>query len=139
MPNRNLALALALLTAISAIALGCGSGSNPSRLLQSIAVTPATADAKDFPSGQVQFTATGTFSMPPTPEQLTFQTPYTGAFNTDASMVTVVSTSTGTVTVKCLSGVSGSTKINATACVHAGGGGTGTCVPVQGNAQLTCP
>jgi hypothetical protein len=30
--------------------------------LQSIAISPGTADAKSYPNGQVQFTATGTYS-----------------------------------------------------------------------------
>lgn len=47
--------------------LGCGS----SRQLQSITVSPATADAKDFPNGQVPFAATGLFSKPPSPSPLT--------------------------------------------------------------------
>ena len=38
--------------------LACGS----SRQLTSITVSPASADAQTFPNGQVQFTATGTFS-----------------------------------------------------------------------------
>ena len=40
------------------IALSCGS----SRQLQSVTLDPPAADAKDFPNGQVQFTATGVFS-----------------------------------------------------------------------------
>ncbi|HEV2468446.1 MAG TPA: hypothetical protein VGS78_04580 [Candidatus Sulfotelmatobacter sp.] len=47
--------------------LGCGS----SRQLKSITVSPATADAKSFPNGQVPFTATGTYSKPPSPSPLT--------------------------------------------------------------------
>jgi hypothetical protein len=41
----------------SILALGCGG----SRLI-SVTVNPAAADARDFPNGQVQFTATGTYS-----------------------------------------------------------------------------
>jgi hypothetical protein len=36
--------------------LACGSSSQ----LQSVSISPATADAKDYANGQVQFTATGT-------------------------------------------------------------------------------
>jgi len=35
---------------------------DPPRQLLSISITPATADAQTFTNGQVQFTATGTFS-----------------------------------------------------------------------------
>ena len=38
--------------------LSCGTN----RRLQSVAIQPATADAKNFPNGQVHFTATGVFS-----------------------------------------------------------------------------
>ena len=54
-----------LLTA--AMMSACGSG----RHLQSVSLSPASADAQNFPNGQVQFTATGTFSQPPSPAQLT--------------------------------------------------------------------
>jgi hypothetical protein len=47
--------------------LGCGS----SRQLQSVTLSPASADAHNFPNGQVLFTATGSFNKPPSPVQLT--------------------------------------------------------------------
>ena len=56
---------LAILAAL--MASGCGS----SRQLESVTIHPAAADAKNFPNGQVQFTATGTFSQPPSPAPLT--------------------------------------------------------------------
>ena len=43
---------------------GCGGSS--SRQLQSLTITPASADAQAFPGGKVQFTAAGTFNMAPT-------------------------------------------------------------------------
>jgi len=46
---------------------GCGSN----RELQSVSLNPASADARNFPNGQVSFIATGTFSMPPSPVNLT--------------------------------------------------------------------
>ena len=46
---------------------GCGS----SRQLQSVTLTPASADAQSFPGGQVPFAASGTFSKSPSPVQLT--------------------------------------------------------------------
>jgi hypothetical protein len=52
-----------LLMAITA----CGNG----RQLRSVSVSPATADAKNFAGGQVQFTATGTFSKAPSPAPVT--------------------------------------------------------------------
>ena len=50
------------------IASGCGGGS---RQLQSVSLSPASADAESFPNGKVPFVATGTFSKPPSPVQLT--------------------------------------------------------------------
>jgi len=46
---------------------GCGS----SRQLQSVTLTPASAEAQSFPGGQVPFAASGTFSKSPSPVQLT--------------------------------------------------------------------
>ncbi len=45
----------------------CGSG----RQLQSVSVSPASADAKNFSGGHVQFTATGTFNRSPSPSPVT--------------------------------------------------------------------
>jgi len=51
----------------AAIVAGCGGSTmNNGRMLQSLTVTPASADAQNFPGGKVQFTATGTFNMAPT-------------------------------------------------------------------------
>jgi hypothetical protein len=48
---------------------GCGGSAtttgNKTRQLQSLTVTPASADARNFPNGQVQFTAMGMFNMAP--------------------------------------------------------------------------
>jgi hypothetical protein len=49
------------------MAVGCGTG----RRLQSVSLSPASADAQDFPNGQVPFAATGTFSKAPSPQLLT--------------------------------------------------------------------
>lgn len=53
---------------VVAAAVSCGGGN---RQLQTVSLQPAQADAKNFPRGQVQFTATGTFSHPPSPVPLT--------------------------------------------------------------------
>lgn len=45
-------------TCVALALISCGS----SKKLQSIAITPATADAKDYPNGQVQYTAAGTYT-----------------------------------------------------------------------------
>ena len=57
-----------VIAAIATLLLaGCGS----SRQLQSVNLSPATADARSFPGGQVQFSATGSFNKPPSPTPLT--------------------------------------------------------------------
>jgi hypothetical protein len=47
------------------------SGCSSSRQLQSVSLTPASADAQNFPNGQVPFVANGTFNNPPSPVTLT--------------------------------------------------------------------
>src|SRR5215469_4503500 len=74
MARFNVVLHTTVLLVIELVAGGCGSGSVPGRsprLLQSISVTPASADAQGFPNGQVQFTAVGTYSQPPSPSPIT--------------------------------------------------------------------
>jgi hypothetical protein len=54
-----------LLMLLAVATAGCGAGTP--RTLQSITATPMVADAKNFPNGQVQFTATAIYNKPPTP------------------------------------------------------------------------
>jgi len=56
-----------LATSLALFASSCSGG----RQLKSVTLSPASADAKDFPNGQVPFTATGNYSKPPSPVQLT--------------------------------------------------------------------
>jgi len=67
MINLSLRPLFPVVLSLSLIALGCGS----SRDLQAVTVSPATADAHNFPNGQVSFAATGTFTKPPSPQPLT--------------------------------------------------------------------
>jgi hypothetical protein len=60
-------IALGPLSLLLLATLSCGSN----RQLQSITLRPPTADAKNFPNGQVQFTATGIFSGSSAPVALT--------------------------------------------------------------------
>jgi hypothetical protein len=135
MPGRKYIAALFFVSALALQGINCGSSTNPNRLLKSIAIAPATADAH---GGQVQFTATGTFSMPPSPAVLSFFAPHTGSFTVDPSMAAIVSSSGGSVTVQCVAGASGTTEVTATACAYAPGPDA-TCVPVRGSATLACP
>jgi hypothetical protein len=68
---RSATLLLAALNFLLLVAIGgCGSSSmmnsSNARQLQSLTVTPASADAQNFANGQVQFSAMGMFNMAPT-------------------------------------------------------------------------
>jgi hypothetical protein len=141
MPSRRWLLAIFVVILLASALISCGS-SNPNigRVLTSIAVTPQTADARNFSHGQVVFTATGTFSLPPFTSPLTFTAPYSGQFIVDnpsnTTIATVVSTGTptGTVTVQCAAATSGSVSVSATASAN-----NGSTLVVSGSGQLTCP
>jgi hypothetical protein len=111
---------------------------NSGRVLTAINVTPTTADASQFPNGEVTFTATGQFSLPPLSGPVTFTAPYTGQFivanPNNQTIANIVSTGNGTVTVRCAAGVSATVDVVATAAAN---NGTQTTVTAQG--QLTCP
>jgi len=120
---------------------GCGTSSS-NRVLQSMAVTPPTADGLSSPIGQVQFTATGTFSKAPSPSPVTFVAPYSGGWqSSDPSIATLVptGTGTGTATFQCAAGASGVVTITATASTNAATGTGATSTAVSGTASLTCP
>ena len=134
--SRPLFLALPLVTLGIA---GCGSG----RQLQSVALTPASADARNFPNGQVSFAANGAFSKPPSPVQLT-SNDVTWCVGSNSGMC--VGNINPGVTVdqnglaQCVPGFTG------TATVLAGTGSSsnmnpdgGSQLKIFGAAQLTCP
>lgn len=103
-----------LLAGIELVASGCGTRSP--RLLQSISVTPASADAHSFPNGQVQFTAMGAYSQPPSPSPIT----QSGWSLSDPTIATISPSGLA----QCNPGASG------TGC---------TAVLFSGTAQLSCP
>jgi hypothetical protein len=139
MKNSLHTIALFAAALIAACATSCAtSNPNTDRVLTSISVTPATADAQQFPNGQVTFTATGAFSLPPLSGPVSFAAPYTGYFVVDPpnnqTIANVVSTGNGTITVQCVSGASGTVEVVAAASAN-----NGTSTTVSANAQLTCP
>ena len=129
-------IALAALTLLSC----SDSDPNAGRVLLSIAVTPSTADAALFPNGLVTFTATGTFSVAPSPAPIPSTAPYSGEIfvanptNPPATIATVVSTGNSTATVECQQGGSGTVQIVASANAN-----NGTAIVITGSATLTCP
>jgi hypothetical protein len=117
-----------LLTATLLSGGGCGSASP--RLLQSISVTPATADALSFPDGQVQFTAMGTYSKPPSPSPITASQWLLSEPNiatiSQSGVAQCTPGASGVVTVKAVT----SAPCSGTAC---------TAVMLSGSAELSCP
>ena len=74
---------LCMLAFVATATVGCGSMNSASnRVLQSMTLNPAIADAQNFPQGQVQFTPTGTFSRAPSPAAVPvpFASPYSGSW-----------------------------------------------------------
>jgi len=134
-----------LLLGILAIAITLACGSSP-RMLQSVSLSPPTADAQGSP---VQFTATGYFNQQPSPEKLT--APAWGVCNPNQPHppTTAVSVSADGL-AQCATGAVGTYTVWAVAerggdsCGPAGSlpanpcGGAGEC-QVTGTAQLTCP
>lgn len=133
-----------LLVAAAAITLACGSSSH---IPQSVTVSPATADAQNYPSGQVQFTATALYNTMPSP--VTSATASWGACNQSGSTSLVSVSNTGVA--QCTSGASGTFTIYAfvvnpsiKSCIQpsepAGAFSCGfSCYGVVGHAQISCP
>ncbi len=138
MPKFGFLLLSVLLFLGSLGALSCGSSNSP-RLLQSMTLAPAAADAQNFPNGQVQFTATGSFTAPPTPAQVTVATWCVHDSNGCTAGVGASVDADGVA--QCDAGFTGTVTIAALASNGAGApvvmGGTGALV--TGTAQLTCP
>ena len=119
---------LVVLAGIELVASGCGN--NSPRLLQSISVTPATADARTFPKGQVQFTAAGIYSAPPSPSPIT----QPGWSLSDPSIATINENGLA----QCNPGASGAVTVKASTPGPCTGTGC-TAVLLLGTAQLSCP
>jgi hypothetical protein len=103
------------------LTLGCGNGTP--RALQSVTANPASADAKNFPNGRVQFIPTGTFNKPPTTVTPLPVTAWLAQGNT-------IATIDQNGTAECLPLQVGTVKIQ----VAVAGDG-----PLMDVAQLTCP
>jgi len=120
------------------VATSCGTSQSQ---LQSISLTPPVANADDFPSGQVPFTATGVYVHPSrtvTPFSANWVACQNNRPTNDVSI-------TDTGTAQCHAGATGTYSIDAwdiptgsdsecTAITACGGGCT-----IEGTAELTCP
>ena len=127
-----------IVAVLVACCVGCGGmGSSPNRVLESMTLSPSSADAQTFPQNQVQFTATGIFSRPPSPATVPFVAPYSGSWSVSDTNVATINQSG---LAQCISGASGTVTVMATASSNsATSPGTGTAVAVSGTAMLTCP
>ena len=142
---RSVFFANMLLVMAAAALAGCGSN----RQLKTVAVTPATADAKNSADGKVQFTASGTFSSPPSPQTLT--TPqvmwcYGGVANaanpvagTCAGNIAQFATVDQNGVAQCAPGFQGTVEILAGTQPSMGNPDGGTQLKIYGSAELTCP
>ena len=125
---------LGLILTVS-VSLSCGTNPRSQAQLQSIAVSPATAD------GQVaQFVATGYYVNPSytvTPQPATWGACYNGAPTTEVSVTT-------NGMAQCASGAAGNYTVFAfvvtnPACESVASNACGGGCTIVGSAQLTCP
>jgi hypothetical protein len=122
--------------------LACGSNSSQ-HVLESVTVSPASADAQNYPNGQVPFTATGAYNTSPT--NVTLQNATWGVALATASTNQVSITSSGMA--QCAPGAVGIFSVgawdvmhnNGATCTVVGPYGEPACNAVLGTAQLTCP
>jgi hypothetical protein len=132
------------LSLIVLFAAGCGGISgfvliSNGRLLVSLTVTPTVADPVQFPSGQVQFAASGNFNMDPmfvNPMSNVVWTVDRGPFNTTPELAHATITANGVA--QCAVGFIGTVQVIATAPANPNQGLTQN-NQVVGTAQLRCP
>ena len=133
--TRQEVIFISVLTLAAVLATACGSSPAPNRVLNSIALSPTAADAQNFPSGQVQFVATGSFTIPPSPAPVTFVAPYSGSWLSSNPNIATINSSG---LAQCLPGTAGGVTITAIASTNSGRGGAMS-TAVSGTAALTCP
>ncbi len=121
--------AAVLLATVEFVTSGCGNAGP--RVLQSISVLPASADAQNFPNHQVQFTALGNYSQPPSPSEIT----PTGWSLSDPSVATIGQSGLA----QCKSGALAVVTVRAFACCAPCSGTGCTAAQLLGTAQLSCP
>jgi len=151
MPHFRLVVSLSLLGA--AASLACGTSRSDAHLIQSLTVSPTSADAQNYPGGKIPFAATGHYNTAPMTvsplkanwnpyaEQIwngsVTYVPANGAISVDSSGVAqCAATASGTYAVLAWTiqdpNLSGG-------CGSMNSFGEPGCNVVQGMAQLTCP
>jgi hypothetical protein len=133
--NFLLFFALSTLILLNASCGGMMSNSMQNRMMQSITVTPSSADAQMFPSGQVQFMATGNFNMPPMMQTVPVQWSLASMVMGQA-VPTGVSIDPASGMAQC-SGFMGAVQVKANFTMNPDM--AATAAQVIGTAQLTCP
>ena len=138
--NRSLLgpLPLILLLLSLLIAIGCGTSGQ----LKSVTVSPSAADAKNFPNGQVAFSAMGVFGNSSMPQPLNNKD-ITWCVGTSAGACAGNINSGATVTANgvgaCVPTFIGTATILAGKATPAMNPDGGAQMTVFGAAQLTCP
>ncbi len=132
-PLRSILLPISLV-----ITIGCGSGGQ----LKSVTVSPTAADARNFPNGQVPFSAIGTFSNSHSPRPLN-SNDISWCVGTSAGACAGNINSGATVTANgvaaCVQTFSGTATILAGKANPPMNPDGGAQMTVFGAAQLTCP
>lgn len=127
----------------AAISLACGSSSSNPPNLKSISISPAAANAQNYPNGLVQFTAVGYESGSSSPVSIS----PTWSVCSEANAQNEI-TVNATGVAQCNAGASGTYIVNASVLTHSNPtcnvvlacGEAGTdCFGTHGVAKLTCP
>lgn len=121
-----------LLCSVAILEIACGSSSMATRRLQMLSLSPPVATPSAGES--VQFTATGTFTTPPSPAMVTPSQWYETRSDGQPSNAGIVSVDQNGVS-RCQT--SGTSWVSALA--SSGPDTPGTSVAVRGTAQINCP
>ncbi len=133
-------LSFSSLVLAAAVALSCGSSAH---IPQSVVVSPAAVNAQDFPSGDVQFTATVYYNTKPSPvspapaswNACSQEGPTDGVSVSNSGVAQCAAGARGTFTIYAFVANPAFKGVCASSSLPCGG----TCGGVVGMAQLTCP
>jgi hypothetical protein len=146
-------VSLGFLIIVAWLALACGAGTSGAHIVQSITLSPSSADAQNYPSGKVAFAATGHYDNAPmtvTPMQANWgaesEFMWSGSFTYGSANGAVSVDPNGAA--QCAPSASGTYAVVAWVvqypnvqgtCGSGNSIGEPGCNVVQGMAQLTCP
>jgi len=125
-----------IVSAVLVMTVSCGGTMSMGRQLQSITVTPMSANAMNFPSGMVQFSAMGNFNMAPMTASVPVTWSLMGPNSTMAPAGVSINSMTGMA--QC-SGFMGTVTVMASNAMGSSNMPGSMAVQVVGTAQLTCP